>query len=452
MADDILTLSDATFDETIGGSDTPVLVDFWAEWCGPCKMIAPTLAEIASEQRGKLTIGKLNVDDNPDTARRFDVMSIPTLLVFKDGEQVKRLVGAKGKGQLLQDLAEFIGLSDPAVPAGRAAAARRSATSSVRLGALGSRDPAGRRARARSAPPPSGVVRAFQEARGLRVDGICGRADLGGARRERLRASATGCSTAAGRCCAATTSPSSSAGSTRSASTPAARTASSATTPTGALIEFQRNIGLPTDGICGADHRSPCSTASAGWPRARWPACASARRCAAVRTGSSGRRVFVAAAPGFETLADAVVRGLAELGAGAVLDASGADDPVLAAEANRYAADLFLALPRRRRARAAGAATSSRAASAPRPGYAVADAVSARAGAVLGGEPVRRRARLRRAPRDPHGRGGLRAGGRRPTSTACARSCVRGADVAHAVVRGVRRGVEQPPTETATDD
>ena len=109
MADDILTLSDATFDETLAGSDTPVLVDFWAEWCGPCKMIAPTLAEIASEQRGKLTIGKLNVDDNPDTARRFDVMSIPTLLVFKDGQLVKRLVGAKGKGQLLQDLAEFIG-------------------------------------------------------------------------------------------------------------------------------------------------------------------------------------------------------------------------------------------------------------------------------------------------------------------------------------------------------
>ena len=105
---DIVKLTDQTFDETIGSSDKPVLVDFWAEWCGPCKMIAPTLAEIASEQKGKLAIGKLNVDDNPDTARRFDVMSIPTLLVFKDGQQVKRLVGAKGKGQLLQDLAEFI--------------------------------------------------------------------------------------------------------------------------------------------------------------------------------------------------------------------------------------------------------------------------------------------------------------------------------------------------------
>ncbi len=72
-------------------------------------MIAPVLEEIASEHAGKLTIAKLNVDDNPDIARRFDVMSIPTLLVFKDGELVKRLVGAKGKGQLLQDLAEFIG-------------------------------------------------------------------------------------------------------------------------------------------------------------------------------------------------------------------------------------------------------------------------------------------------------------------------------------------------------
>ena len=108
MADDIVILSDATFDEAVAGSDTPVLVDFWAEWCGPCKMVAPTLAEIADEQRGKLTIAKLNVDDNPDIARRFEVMSIPTLLVFKDGQPAKRIVGAKGKGALLQDLDEFI--------------------------------------------------------------------------------------------------------------------------------------------------------------------------------------------------------------------------------------------------------------------------------------------------------------------------------------------------------
>ena len=108
MSDQIVTVSDATFDETVGGAETPVIVDFWAEWCGPCKMIAPTLEEIATEQEGKLQIAKVNVDDNPNTAQRFNVMSIPTLLVFKGGEPVKRLVGAKGKGQLMQDLAEFI--------------------------------------------------------------------------------------------------------------------------------------------------------------------------------------------------------------------------------------------------------------------------------------------------------------------------------------------------------
>ena len=109
METKISTLTDATFDEEIASADLPIIVDFWAEWCGPCKMIAPTLEEIANEQDGKLTVAKLNVDDNPDTARRFDVMSIPTLLVFQDGQPVKRLVGAKGKGQLLQDLSEFIG-------------------------------------------------------------------------------------------------------------------------------------------------------------------------------------------------------------------------------------------------------------------------------------------------------------------------------------------------------
>jgi thioredoxin 1 len=108
VSEHIITLSDGTFDETIKGAETAILVDFWAEWCGPCKMIAPVLEQIASENTATLQIAKLNVDENPDIARRFDVMSIPTLLVFKDGEPVKRLVGAKGKGQLLQDLAEFV--------------------------------------------------------------------------------------------------------------------------------------------------------------------------------------------------------------------------------------------------------------------------------------------------------------------------------------------------------
>jgi thioredoxin 1 len=104
-----VAVTDATFDETIAGSTEPVVVDFWAEWCGPCKAIAPILDEIATEQAGKLKVAKLNVDDNPDIARRFDVMSIPTLIVFKDGSAQKRLIGAKGKGQLLAELEEFIG-------------------------------------------------------------------------------------------------------------------------------------------------------------------------------------------------------------------------------------------------------------------------------------------------------------------------------------------------------
>ena len=108
MSANITTLSDATFDEVVGSSDKPLLVDFWAEWCGPCKMIAPVLEEIAEEQAGKIEIVKLNIDDNLDVTRRFDVMSIPTLILFKDGEPAMRVVGAKGKGQLLQELSAHL--------------------------------------------------------------------------------------------------------------------------------------------------------------------------------------------------------------------------------------------------------------------------------------------------------------------------------------------------------
>ncbi len=108
MADGIVTLTSSTFDETVNASDKPILVDFWAEWCGPCKMIAPILSEIAAEKKDNLVIAKLNVDDHGDIAQRFGVMSIPTLLVFDKGEMKKRMVGAKGKGALLQELSEFL--------------------------------------------------------------------------------------------------------------------------------------------------------------------------------------------------------------------------------------------------------------------------------------------------------------------------------------------------------
>ena len=108
MADGILTLSDNTFEEEVKMADVPVLVDFWAEWCGPCKMVGPLLEEIAVEHTGRLRIAKLNVDENLETARRFEVMSIPTMILFKDGDVQLRIVGAKGKGQLLQELQAFL--------------------------------------------------------------------------------------------------------------------------------------------------------------------------------------------------------------------------------------------------------------------------------------------------------------------------------------------------------
>jgi thioredoxin 1 len=101
-------LTDDTFKELVGAADTPMLVDFWAEWCGPCKQIAPILEELAEEQDGRLQIGKLNVDDNLKVAQEFSVMSIPTLILFKGGEPVARLVGAKPKGALLQELSPYL--------------------------------------------------------------------------------------------------------------------------------------------------------------------------------------------------------------------------------------------------------------------------------------------------------------------------------------------------------
>jgi len=103
-----VTVTDASFSQDVLSSSTPVLVDFWATWCGPCKMVAPVLEEIAKEKTGDLRVVKLDVDANPETARDFQVVSIPTLILFKDGQPVKRIVGAKGKAALLREIAEHV--------------------------------------------------------------------------------------------------------------------------------------------------------------------------------------------------------------------------------------------------------------------------------------------------------------------------------------------------------
>jgi thioredoxin 1 len=102
-------VTDSSFESTVLNSDKTVVVDFWATWCGPCKMVAPVLDEIAGENKDTLTVAKLDIDANPATARDYQVMSIPTMIVFKGGKPVKQIVGAKPKAALLNDLADYLG-------------------------------------------------------------------------------------------------------------------------------------------------------------------------------------------------------------------------------------------------------------------------------------------------------------------------------------------------------
>jgi len=108
MAENIIQVTDENFDATVLQSDKPVLVDFWAEWCPPCEMVAPVIEELAAEYAGRLVVGKCNTDSNPRTPSKYKITAIPTLILFKNGEEVQRLVGFRGKAALASALDDLL--------------------------------------------------------------------------------------------------------------------------------------------------------------------------------------------------------------------------------------------------------------------------------------------------------------------------------------------------------
>ena len=106
MSDKVVTVSDAEFEQTVLKSDNPVMLDFWAEWCQPCKMLTPTVKELAGDFEGQILVGKLNVDDNPNTATTYGIRGIPTLLFLKDGKVVQQIVGVKSKAEIKKIIEE----------------------------------------------------------------------------------------------------------------------------------------------------------------------------------------------------------------------------------------------------------------------------------------------------------------------------------------------------------